>query len=806
MKYNGEYGHIEIEADELCFALFGRKNLGDGQKSKFSSAMKLKSSLASRLASTVGGEYYMNVSVSNTSKYDGIYYYTTGVCDGVQKRGGEYSVFETVVTDKRGVPLLRNEFFEARLKILSFFICRQKNVGSIEACRAVFNGDTGELKIYRENYSAEELRGFYIGIIAKIHLRGKFVFESANTRKPSLSGAVFPYRELRENQADMIRECYADIKHGSRLFCQAPTGIGKTISTLYASVKSMGAGVTDKIFYLTSKASIRKEALAASSKLGQCGSKIYTCVISSKEQVCLCDDARRGTGRVSSYCSGERCPYARGYYERVDGAIFELISGGFEFDRDDIIRMAKKHRICPHELSLDLSELCDVIICDYNYVFSPTVYLKRYFDDKRGEKYVFLVDEAHNLPDRARDLFSAKLSLSQFLIAREVIGEKSKLYSVLDEVISELENLSILCEDNLKYDSNGRRSGYYIGHVTPEKLSEKLEICIRACEKWLWYNEESPAYAVIDGLRSQINEYRVAQEHFGRNYLTFISVDGDEAEILLYCLDPSPILDFSLGRASASVMFSATLTPTEYFADILGGGKKGVSVSFGSPFPSENLCVASVNSISTRYEDREKSYGKIASCIAATISARNGNYMVFLPSYDYAERVAEKFTKKYPMVKTAIQKRGMTYRDREDFLNFFCDDGKLRVGFCVIGGSFSEGIDLPGDRLIGAVVVGVGLPSISNERNIMRDYFDEKCGCGFDYAYTYPGMNSVLQAVGRVIRRESDRGIAVLIDDRYSEPKYRELFPEQWDVKYAGNAVSLAEMARNFWKNQNNSI
>lgn len=674
-------------------------------------------------------------------------------------------------------------------------------------CTVSYNTKTGEMQFAQACESIEALRGFYMSVLLRIHQRGKFLAEAAETRIPALSEVVFPYRQLRPRQEEMIRECYRDIKHGSRLFCQAPTGIGKTISTLYPSVKCIGEGIADKIFYLTSKASIRREALAAAKKMRECGSGLYTCVLSAKEQMCLCDAARESGAGVSAYCRGGGCPYADGYYTRREAAIFELIDSMHEIDREDIINVARKHRVCPHELSLDVSELCDLIICDYNYIFSPVARLRRYFsDEKNRDRYIFLVDEAHNLPDRARDLFSARLSTDDIEQAIAALGEGSAVTNELDGVISKIKGLGVLCEDNSKYDADGVKSGYYIGHVLPTEMSDgleqALESCSKACERWMIYNAESPAYATVDGIYSKIREYRTAEEHFGKNYLVFISTHGTCVEVLLYCLDPSPLLDSMLSRAQASVLFSATLTPTEYFANISGGGGRGVSVSFESPFPSENLCVAVVNSVSTRHSDRERYTGKIVSCIAAAVSGRAGNYMVFLPSYGYMEDVAKRFSAKYPKVRTVVQKKGMSLREREDFLSEFQDDGRLRVGFCVIGGSFSEGIDLSGDRLIGAIVVGVGLPSLSNKRNIMRDYYEEKCGRGYDYAYTYQGMNCVLQAVGRVIRRESDRGIAVLIDDRYAEPKYRELFPKEWrDVKYAGNAISLAEITRDFWKN-----
>lgn len=807
MKYSAEHGHIELDLDSLCLELFGKYSIGGYAEKAYSSIKALSPSLISRIATAVGGEYYMSVSLSNTSRCDGIYYYISGTCDGVLKRDGGYCVYEIMPVGRSGAPVLSSAYHNARLMISAYILCRQKEIDSISMCTVSYNTKTGEMQFLHASESIESLRGFYMSVISRIHQRGRFLADASEVRIPSLSQAVFPYKQLRARQEEMIRECYRDIKHGSRLFCQAPTGIGKTISTLYPSVKCVGEGVADKIFYLTSKASIRREALAAAKKMRECGSGLYTCVLSAKEQMCICDAACGGNVGVSAYCRGGGCPYADGYYTRREAAIFELLNSTYEIDREDIIRVARAHKVCPHELSLDISELCDLIICDYNYVFSPVARLRRYFSDEIGQgKYIFLVDEAHNLPDRARDLFSARLSTDDLEAAIGALGEGSTLINEFDGIISRIKELGMLCEENSKYDADGVKSGYYIGHVLPTEMSsgleEALESCTRACERWMIYNTESPAYAIVDGVYSKIREYRTAEKHFGKNYLVFISTHGECIEVLLYCLDPSPLLDGMLRGAHASVLFSATLTPTEYFADILGGGGKGVSVSFESPFPSENLCVAVVNGVSTRHGDRERYLGKIISCIAAAVSGRAGNYIVFLPSYGYMEDVVKRFSAKYPKVRTVVQKKGMGHRDRDEFLAEFQDDGKLRVGFCVIGGSFSEGIDLAGDRLIGAIVVGVGLPSLSNERNIMRDYYEEKCGRGYDYAYTYQGMNSVLQAVGRVIRRESDRGVAVLIDDRYAEPKYRELFPKEWrDVKYAGNALALAEITREFWKN-----
>ena len=804
MKYSLEYDHIELTANELSYDLFGRKSLNDFSHREYISVLKLKHELSPKLAAAMGGEYYMNVILSNTSKLDDVYYYATAESDGVIKDKDGYCAVEIRIVNKYGKALVSDEFYTSRLRMHAYFLSRQKNVDTVRLCIATYNTENGELT---PNYSyahSEELRTFYMNVLEKIHKRCKFVSHSLCERIPTLCDVVFPYKGLRASQADMIKECYRDIKNCNRLFCEAPTGIGKTISTLYPAIKCMGERVTDKIFYLTSKSSIRREAVSAVTNMRLHGADIYTCVLSAKEQACICEAAKSGVGRLSNYCKSGMCPYADNYYKRSEEAIFELLDSGYEFERENIRRMAQKHKVCPHELSLDLSELCDVIICDYNYVFSPTVYLKRYFaDGKRGERYTFLIDEAHNLPDRARDLFSAKLSSEEFEHLYGLFEENNSLCSPMLDVIKAFDRLGALCDDNSRYDASGTKVGYYVGRQLPQNFSEKLSICTKTMEKWLKYNTESPFYLTVESLNSQIREYKVAEDCFGDNYLVFINSRGDNVEIMLYCLDPSTLLDEALNRASASVLFSATLTPAEYFADILGGGKKSVSVSFPSPFPPENLCVAVVDSISTRYEDREKSYKKIASCIAGTASAKAGNYIVFLPSYSYMESVAKAFSEKYPKVRTIMQKKGMTYKDRESFLDFFCDDGKLRIGFCVMGGMFSEGIDLPGNRLIGVVVVGAGLPGLSNERNIIRDYYEEKCGLGYDYAYTYPGMNAVLQAVGRLIRRDTDRGIAVLIDDRYGDPKYKALFPSQWkNIKFARNSATLAEIAQIFWNNR----
>ena len=807
MKYDIERDQIELSVRSLCeMALLSgdidcRRAAGNFYE-RASEGQKAHQ----KLQNSFGALYHSEVELQNVSKLDDVYFYVKGRADGIIYHNGYYTIDEIkTVSAKRFSSGVVDKLHIAQLYCYAYFLCKTKEIESVNARIIYYNIDSEEIEYHDKTVTVNELRDFYINLLSAVLWRAKFLRDRKLKRMPAAASAPFPYSTLRNSQTEMIKECYRDIKHGNRLFCQAPTGIGKTVSTLYPSVKCMGEGVADKIFYLTSKASIKREAYNALEKMNAAGASLKGIVLSSREQMCVCDAAKKRGGRLSSNCRPDICPYAKAYYDKANGAIEELMSSRECLDSNTVKSFARSREVCPYELSLDLSMLCDVIVCDYNYVFSPTVYLKRYFDENFGggrEKYIFLVDEAHNLPDRARDMFSSRLSGDDIESIITLLGEDSKLTHACLTLLKSFENLEKLCADNMKYDSEGSSVGYSVERSLPENFIRDLGAFSEKCDGWMKYNEDHPAYFAVEDLSYRIFEFKKICECYDRHYLTFINTANHKVSLLLYCLDPSHNLSIALDRAVASVMFSATLTPTDYFADILGGGKKTVSVSFESPFPRENLCVTAVDKISTRYEDREKSYKKIVSCIAATLSGKVGNYMVFFPSYSFMESVLKIFSAKYPKVTVLPQKKSMTASEREAYLGEFRDDGKLRVGFCVLGGSFSEGIDLPGKRLIGVVVIGVGLPGLSDENNIIRDYYEEKCGFGYDYAYTYPGMNSVLQAVGRVIRTETDRGVAVLIDDRYAEPKYRELFPAGWKgMNLVGNPASLAEILRRFWKN-----
>lgn len=806
MYYNENECCIEMDAAELCARVahpsdldsapvFDMKNKGRLFEAYLTQLPDYERALESARA---GLEFV------NTAQIRGIYYTVSSVADRARKSGSVGTVdrfVELRFSDDNAFP---NNYDIALLKCNAYFYA-VKNVLERVNARIIFCfKDSKKIKIIEDSFSVEELRKFYLELLEKISFFGSLAVERVGEVLPSARKAPFPYSRVRCGQEDMIKTVYGGICKGKKVFIQAPTGTGKTASSLYPAVRALGERKCDKIFYLTAKASTRREAFSAMKRIFSAGARVRSIVIGSKESMCLCPKARASGGSVSSFCNSFDCPLARGYYDRVNGALVELLSGYSGFTQSLISSVAQKHGVCPYELSLDLSELCDVIICDYNYVFDPSIYFKRYFGEsgERG-RYVFLIDEAHNLADRAKDIYSALLSRNEFSsLAEKLDGRDSLLINAIDAFIRRLDGAKKLCRDNMIKDAHGNDQGYYISRNPYSEIDKGVDALFSEMNLWIRKNRLSPDFNAVREVFSSLQKYRTISELYDERFVFFVEVFGGDVKIRLECLDASHLLSLCHNRAISSVMFSATLEPLDYFCDILGGDRSSVKLELESPFDKENLCVVAVDSVSTRFEDREGSYKNVAACIAGALSGKAGNYIVFFPSYNYMEKVLEVFEKKYPKVKTVHQSNNMSYAEKESFLSSFKEDsGVLRIGFCVLGGSFSEGIDLPGSRLIGSIIVGVGLPGISNERNIMKEYFDHTRENGYDYAYTYPGMNRVLQAAGRVIRSETDRGIVVLIDDRYATEQYKNMFPVQWsNVKYAHDPKNLAEIVKKFWE------
>ena len=423
-----------------------------------------------------------------------------------------------------------------------------------------------------------------------------------------------------------------------------------------------------------------------------------------------------------------------------------------------------------------------------------------------------MIDEAHNLADRARDMYSAQISSLQFEKIYSVIDESEReLDETFEKIILYIRSMRKLCKDTLSRDREGKESGFYISNTMISSFVIELDVFRKKCDQWLKKNGDHILSAAVSNLATEVKKYLYIADFFDNRFYNYLYIYGDTTYIRIFCLDPSYILNKIMCRSSSTIMFSATLTPMDYFSHILGNDSDSQRLSLPSPFDPSNLCVSIAGYVSTRFEDRRESISKYVSVIAATVSRKAGNYIAYFPSYGYLEKVHSvynAFVKKYNKVDTIIQKKGMSLTEKNEFLDFFKDDSDvLRIGFCVLGGSFSEGVDLPGGKLIGAIIFGLGLPGLSNERNIMRDYYNNLGENGYDYAYTFPGMNNILQAAGRVIRKDDDMGVVVLADDRYCDEKYRMLFPRHWkNIKKADNASELAQIIQNFWHKRSKNI
>lgn len=790
MIYDPDSGRVILSAGAIsAFAIFGRG--------------------LNYVASDTPGEIMeTDVALSYDLEFEGVPVLLTGVAESVAVSATGYAVSLTVQGCRRhDRPDMR--FLEsAKLAVLGYLLCLDKGLDHVILKLTL--ASSKEESIYEYKASAEFLMSAVTALANRAMPFIRHTYLRGRDGLPATRELPFPYKEMREAQYEFIHEAFRSVKSSSRLLVSAPTGTGKTISALYPAVRLIGEGLADKVFCLCAKTTVGKAFTDAAELLAVRAPLLRCVVISSKERCCPVRDMKGK--RRSRMCSNGCALYAT-----VDGKCAELrlIEAAAKCLENSIITadvikaIAEYHTVCPHELSLTVSEYCDIIVCDYNYVFDFRMRLRRYFDDEHGsdERFVFLADEVHNLPARATDTYSADLSLqvlANLLADAEKLREDTTLASAVRGVICELEllrNLALKEGDSREVGGEMIRSGFVSDRVLPSKLAEVTGVLRRTLGGViLKYGDTLPP--IFTEAAEAVGKFCHVCSLFDRNYTCFSSAIGDEFYLRLCCLDPAPLLDQAMKKARAVVFFSATLTPISYYADILGCGRGSV-LELESPFRRENLCPVAVDSVSMKLSERNASADTVAECIAAVTEAKPGNYLAFFPSFDYMERVLKLFREVSPDTEVAVQQRSMKLAAREQFLSAFReerDEFTSLVGFAVLGGVFSESVDLPGDSLIGVIIAGTGMPAITSERNIMRDYFEETREGGMEYAYVYPGFNNVLQAAGRVIRTDTDRGVLVLIDSRYSEPTYYKLFPKYWrHIRYTGDPFSLEEILRRFW-------
>lgn len=734
-----------------------------------------------------GEAYHKEVAISRTVEFAGLTFVVTGRIDGISESARGITL-EEIKTTSCPLEHITEDTYPvhwAQAQCYAFMYSEEygKKISNIQL--TYYNTESEEQKVFLKAVEAEELERYFTGLLDKYCGWAYEMYEWSGLRNDTITTLDFPYAEYRKNQRKLAVAVYKTIAEGKRIFIQAPTGTGKTISALFPAVKALGEGNADKIFYLTAKTITRQVALDAIRRMQGKGLRLKTIVLTAKDKICFKEETN---------CNPEYCEYARGYFDKVNEALKKLFTQEDIITREVLERHARENQLCPFELSLDTASWADCIICDYNYVFDPRASLKRFFLEKEND-YVLLVDEAHNLVDRAREMFSAELHKKPFLdikrSMKSMAPSAAKSAADINSLLLALKKKYAgknCCIDPLDLKGLNRALREFTGHG----------------EAWLGSNHGKAGHNELLELYFEAVAFMRIYELFDERYTCYIELSGSDVKLKLFCLDPSKLLGEVTGRVKASVLYSATLTPIQYFKDILGGNEKDYNMRLPSPFEASNLSLTIAQDVSTKYKNREKSLAAVAGYIKSVLEARKGNYFVFFPSYKYMNEVYSIFAEQYPGFRIKLQQPAMGEEDKESFLESFqqaAEDGF--AAFAVMGGVFSEGIDLAGDRLIGAVIVGVGLPQVCFERDIIMDFFNAKNSMGFEYAYMFPGMNKVLQAAGRVIRNESDRGVVLLVDERFAGSRYVDMFPEEWmHNNKVRSPQELERLLGQFWNAQ----
>lgn len=783
-NYSEKKTQLHISVRNLVEFIFREGDI-DNRSSRAMSAdaMMEGTRIHRKIQSSMGKEYQAEVPLSLVVEGDLYELTVEGRADGIFTEDGKCFVDEIKGMYRR-VELFEKPVFVHRAQAMcyAYIFALQNNMETIGIQMTYCNLETEQTKYFREEFSFEEIKKWFDDLMEEYGKWATFQCEMKNQRQASIKELDFPY-EYRPGQKKLVSDVYRTIMRQKLLFMQAPTGVGKTISTIFPAVKAVGEELADRIFYLTAKtitATVAKETFALLEKNGY---RAKTIQITAKEKLCPCDEME---------CNPVTCPYAKGHFDRVNDAVFDLLHRCEMIERDDILSQADRYTVCPFELCLDTASWCDNVICDYNYVFDPNVYLKRFFQEGIKGDYIFLIDEAHNMVERSRQMYSAQIYKEDFLTVKRIMKEHSRsIEKALEKCNKILLGMKRECENYTVYDTFGNMVFSFMRLMT--LLDEFLQKA----------NEFPGKKDVMDfyfELRNFLNIYDLVDEH----YVMYSELEADGRFMLkLFCVDPSLNIQKRLDKGKSAVFFSATFLPVNYYKSLLSTKKDNYAIYADSTFDSKKRLLAMATDVSTRYTRRSRSeYERIAGYINAVVTQKTGNYMVFFPSYKMMNDVADIYCEKYAdETELMLQKNNMSEAEREKFLDRFSEKSdRTLVAFGIMGGIFGEGIDLKNDRLIGAIVVGTGLPQISNERTILKDYYDAENGCGFDYAFRYPGINKVLQAAGRVIRTTEDTGVILLLDERFWQREYDLLYPREWSDRKPCNIANVGKLVADFWE------
>lgn len=689
----------------------------------------------------------------------------------------------------------------AQARCYAYIYASQKKLDEIGVQMTYCNMETEEIKRFQSVYPYEELDVWFWDLIGKYEKWARYQIRWKEKRNASIKKVEFPFA-YREGQKDLVVSVYRTMLRKKKLFIQAPTGVGKTIATVFPAVKAVGEGLGDKIFYLTAKTITRTVAWQAFDTLKEQALRMKVIVLTAKDKICFCEETN---------CNPDYCPYAKGHYDRVNDAVYELLTTSDEMSREILEEQARKWKVCPHEMSLDVSEWVDAVICDYNYVFDPNAHLRRFFGEGNKGDYLFLIDEAHNLVERGREMYSAAVYKEDFLkIKRLVKYIDEKLARKLEDC-----NKQLLV---LKRECDGCKVLNSVSHVYLKFMTLMAEI-----ERFLEECKDEEIRKEVLELYFDVRMFVNIHDRLDENYMIYSELEGDgRFKLRLFCVNPAKCLQEFLDKGNSTIFFSATLLPMHYYKRLLSTSKEDYAIYAESSFDIRKRRLLLGTDVSTKYTRRgEEMYRRYARYLIEVARAKVGNYIAFFPSYRFMEEVYDMFVDllgereerrtediehkdvsqiRGTEIEYVMQSQYMSEEAREIFLENFEEVREHSLmGFCVMGGIFSEGIDLAEDKLIGAVIVGTGLPQVCSERELLKEHFDAQGLRGFDYAYLYPGMNKVLQSAGRVIRTEEDKGVILLLDERFRDGRYQETFPREWKEYGICNVGNVRGMVGEFW-------
>ena len=774
---------VRISVRNLVEFILRNGDLVSGSGTSDKEAMLKGSRLHRKIQKQMGSHYQPEVSLKKDTEYDDLILRVEGRADGIFLQDEQFCIDEIKGVYKK-LELMEEPVLVHRAQALCYawIYLDAHDLEKIDIQMTYAHLDTEVIKRFRETLTRAELKQWYEELTDSYHKWLAYQIEWRKKRNASMENLEFPFA-YRKGQRKMVSGIYHAISKKEQIFIQAPTGVGKTMSAVFPAVRAIGQGMAETVFYLTARTITRTVAQDAFEILRDRGLLFKVITITAKEKLCFCDKPE---------CDPEKCPYAKGHYDRINDAVYELWTTEQSFDRETLLRHAQKWQVCPFEMSLDLAIWMDGVICDYNYVFDPNVCLKRFFGENVSGNYLFLIDEAHNLVDRGREMYSASICLNDVIETRKFVKPYSqKLWEKLGKVKKQMEELRQNCGE-WKVEENA-------GVLPISLLSVQGEL-----DQFL---EESPAQEVVDGILDfyfEVRDFLNISELVDDNYVVYTAFDENGRFYMkLFCVNPAENLQKCLDKGNSTVFFSATLLPLQYYRKMLSTRSENFGMYVESPFEQKKRCLMICRDVSSKYTRRGyEEYRKIAEYIARMSWQKKGNYMVFFPSYRLMEDVYQVYQDEFSVswVRCISQHASMTELEREEFLEEFTEETEeTLVGFCVMGGIFSEGIDLIGDRLIGAAVVGTGLPQVNCEREILKGYYDEKGEQGFDYAYRYPGMNKVLQAAGRVIRTKEDTGAILLMDERFLNRDYRNLFPREWNDACTCTLGNVEKHLQAFW-------